>query len=75
MSIFVSLLAVGIGAFAVFGIYICATLHEPGISFVQFVKKTFLPMSVHEFLLPPCPMCWFARAAVVAFVAGSFIHG
>lgn len=75
MTMVLSLLSVGIGAFALFIIYMCATVHEPEISFFQFVKKTFLPMSVHEFLLPPCPLCWMARAAVLAFVAGSFIHG
>lgn len=75
MNITLALLSGGIGAFAVYIIYQCAKLHEPGIGFTQFLKKTFLPTSVHEFLLPPCPLCWFARAAMVVFIAGSVIHG
>lgn len=71
----VSLLSVGILAFVVFIAFVCGRVHEPEISFKQFLKIAFLPTSVCEFLLPPCSLCWIARAVVLMFVAGSFIHG
>ena len=46
----------------------CSMAHK-NVTPKQYLKTTFTPRSWREFLNPPCPFCWAARA----FLAGSFI--
>ncbi len=73
MITLISILSAAVGSLVVFVIYTCAVMHVPSITFSQFIRETFLPTSVREFLLPPCPMCWALRIAVAAFAIDGFI--
>lgn len=48
--------------------FACAQSHKR-INFSQFLRKTFAPLTVREFWLPPCPFCWAMRGLAVAMLA------
>lgn len=46
--------------------YACGSAAFPeGLGVWAFMQKTFVPMTKRDFWLPPCPLCWLVRAAVV----------
>lgn len=36
-----------------------------GHGYLSTLRQTFVPLTKREFWLPPCPLCWVARAAVL----------
>lgn len=49
--------------------FICALGHHVAVHgelpFRSFIRKTFAPITAREFLFPPCPFCWLARAGLI----------
>ena len=36
------------------------------------IRRTFLPLTKHEFWFPPCPLCWATRGAIVGLAVLMF---
>lgn len=68
-----TLAVIGLLALAVPVVFLCAGVHQPGIRFVSFLRKTFAPMTMRDFLLPPCPACWAIRVVALALIVYSMI--
>lgn len=44
---------------------LCGMGHS-GLSAPKVARRMFVPLTLREFLLPPCPLCWVGRAAMIA---------
>jgi disulfide bond formation protein DsbB len=56
--------------FTIFFIFvgvICGFNHSTE-SLGRVFRQIFVPVTKSEFWLPPCPLCWLARASLVVFI-------
>lgn len=53
------------------GALVCAGEH--GTSVEETLRQTFMPLTMREFALPPCPFCWFVRVTALTLLIGAVV--
>lgn len=63
----------GMTALLTIAAFACGESHNVSLTIPQHIQETFAPKNWREFVLPPCPICWAARAtALVAITVVAF---